>query len=148
MKTKHVRDEQIQTYVFDLNNCENPVIEHINSCTDCKGLANDYQYLSEDIKALPEPGLDFNLTEKVLKKILQAKQKYTQDYTRIGALFVLGSGIVAIVLHLVKSGNISLIETENFNTFFIAFVGLFIAVLWSLDMLKTFHKKMISINYV
>ncbi|MEL6811114.1 MAG: hypothetical protein AAFP76_07255 [Bacteroidota bacterium] len=146
MKTLHVTDEQIQTYVFDLKHCDNPVIEHINSCTHCKGLVREYQYISNAVQALPQPGLDFNLAQSVLEKVPQPKQKHTPEYTRIGAWIILGLGVLAIGLNLVDSSPMGFMEREDFYVYFIGLVGLLIAVLWSLDLLKSFRKRMTAIN--
>ncbi|MBW1297393.1 hypothetical protein [Aquimarina litoralis] len=148
MKTEHATDEQIQAYVFDIHNSDDLVIEHIDSCTYCKSIANEYQYLSDSIKSIPEPSLNINLSASILKNLPQTQPKQSWDYTRITTLFILGFGVLAIIGDLIINSTISVVFMEHVNTIFMVFIGFVIAVLWIIDMLKTFRKKMTRLHYL
>jgi len=147
MKTTHLSDKKIQLYTFDLENCENSVIEHIDSCDVCKNAVDSYQLLSKTLKEQPKPNVDFNLTELVLDRLPQREHKPLRDYTIISALIILGFGIIAIVLYSFKNSFINFVEIKDLTSYFIISVGVFIAILSSLDMIKSFNRKINTINF-
>lgn len=147
MKTRHITDKKIQLYTFDLDNCENIVIEHIDSCEICKNVSDSYLLLSKTLKEQPKPQLDFNLTELVLDKLPPKEHKPLRDFTIISALIILGFGVIAIVLYSFKNRYINFVEIKNLTTYLIISVGVFIALLSSLDMIKSFNKKMNTIKF-
>ena len=147
MKTIHASEEQIQAYAFDLENCEKSIIGHINGCGHCKDLVNEYSALFEAIKGISDPGLDFNLSNRVVAEIYRKGLNYQQDYNKKSAQWLMILGALIIGLHLVKSDVLNFIEVENSTVYFMAIIGLFIAVLWSLSLFQTFRRKMAILNH-
>lgn len=147
MKTTHLSDKEIQQYSFDIDNCENIVIEHIEACEICKNMADSYQLLSKTLTELPSPHLDFNLAELVFNKLPPIEHNPSRNYTITSALIMLCFGIITIVLYSFKNSFSSFIEIKNLTTYFIVSVGVFIAILSSLDMIKSFNRKISSINF-
>jgi len=147
MKTTHLSDKEIQQYTFDINKCESIIIEHIEACELCKNVADSYQLLSKTLTEQPRPYLDYNLAERVLVKLPSKNRKPLPDYTIISALIILCFGIIAIVLDSFKNSLINFGEIKNLTSYFIVSVGVFIALLSSLDMIKSFNRKINNINF-
>lgn len=147
MKTTHLSDKEIQQYTFDIDKCESIIIEHIEACEICKDIADSYQLLSKTLSEQPRPHLDYNLAERLLVKLPSKNHKPLRDYTIISALIILCFGIIAIVLYSFKNSLNNFSEIKNLTTYFIVSVGVFIALLSSLEMIKSFNRKINTINF-
>jgi len=147
MKTVHLSDNEIQKYTFDLVNCGDTIIEHINSCDRCKNVSENYRLLSKAIKEQPEPQVASNLADLVMEKLTSPiVQKTVKDYT-ISLSIIISVAIVLMMLYGIKSSLINLIDIKNITTYFIISVGVFVTALWSVDMVKSYHRKMNIINF-
>ncbi len=150
MKTTHVNDHDIQKFTFDLSECEAEIIKHIHSCSECKKRAESYLSLSITIKDQPEPVLEFNLTELVLDKIPLSSKKES-DYTYfIYFLIIVSVGVVVSSLYYFKGIFIDLFNNTNttaISTSFMVSVALLIIVALSLDLVRSFNKKINMLNY-
>ena len=147
MKTVHLSDNEIQQYTFDLVNCGDTIIEHINSCDMCKNVSENYRLLSKAIKEQPEPQVAFNLADLVLDKLPSPiAQKTTKDYS-ISFSIIISIGIVLMMVYALKSSLINLIDIKNITTYFIISIGVFVTALWSIDMVKSYNRKMNTINF-
>lgn len=150
MKTTHVSDYDIQKFTFDLSECDAGIIKHIHSCRECKKRAENYLSLSHTIKNQPEPILEFNLTELVLDK-LPLSSKKESDYTYfIYFLIMISIGVVVSSLYYFKGVFIDLFSNTNttaISTSFMVSVALLIIVALSLDLVRSFNKKINMLNY-
>lgn len=146
MRTMHASDQQIQQYVFDLDNCEEAIIKHIKSCKKCTNLSRSYLAMSQVLMEQVVPTLDFDLAQLVYNEMNSRKQKPLRDHNTMGALGILCFGVMAILIHVTVNSNIHLIE--NYLIPIITCFGLFITILWSLDMIKAFNKKMKIMDYL
>jgi len=74
MTTKHLSEAEIQQFALGIGNCNTP-IDHIQSCETCRVKADNYKLIFTEIKLLPKPVFDFNLTDLVMNQLPQPKQK-------------------------------------------------------------------------
>ncbi len=149
MKPVHVNDQSIQQYIFDINNCDTSIIEHIHSCNICRKTADNYKLLSEDLKEQEIPILDFNLEERILKKItIQITQKKrSKEYTFISATITIAIGIILIFLNAFMQEFKNLFDTSNILTYFILCTSIIITTLLSIDIVRSFNIKMNKIKF-
>lgn len=148
MKTIHVNDYDIQKFTFDLSECETKIIKHIHSCEECKMRVESYLLLSNTIKDETEPILDFNLTELVFDQLLlSSKQQSIYNYF-IYILIMVSIGVIASVLYFFKETLIDLFSNTTAITIsFIISVVILIAFALSLDLVRSFNKKINILNY-
>jgi len=147
MKTVHLNDNDIQQYTFDFVNCGDIIIEHINSCKQCKNVSENYRLLSKEIKVQAEPELAFNLADLVMEKLpAPITQKPSKDYT-LSLSIIIGIGVLVLMLYGFKSNLINLIEIKNISTYFIIALGVFVSGLFSIDMIRSYNKKINIINF-
>jgi uncharacterized membrane protein YidH (DUF202 family) len=106
--------------------------------------------LSNTIKDQPEPVLEFNLTELVLDQ-LPLSSKKESDYTYfIYFLIIVSVGVVVSSLYYFKGIFIDLFNNTNttaISTSFMVSVALLIIVALSLDLVRSFNKKINMLNY-
>ena len=141
MNTEHVNDIQIQQYLFDRSNCDVKVLAHINTCEQCMSIVHEYEHLSQSVKELPDPVLEFDLAASVLENL--PKTKSNKGYVlNKNAFILLSFGVLAILLHVVKVDLIYWSEIENLPVYFTLSIALFIGVLSTLEMISTFKRKM------
>ncbi|CAL2108422.1 conserved hypothetical protein [Tenacibaculum sp. 190524A02b] len=138
MSTEHVNEIQIQQYVFDLDNCDKTIITHINSCEHCKSLVNEYKYLSNDLKELTKPSLDFDIASQILEQLPEKKQSKPFISVNNSALVLLAIGVLAILIHTISNINI----IESYSSYFIISIVFFITILSTIEMLQTFKRKL------
>lgn len=141
MNTEHVNDIQIQQYLFDRSNCDVKVLAHIDTCEQCTSIVHEYEHLSQSVKELPDPVLDFDLATSVLENLPETKsnKRYVSNKN---AFILLSFGVLAILLHVVKVDLIHWSEIENLPVYFTLSIALFIGVLSTLEMINTFKGKM------
>lgn len=149
MKALHLTDEEIQEYVLDSSTSNHAIIEHASSCEECKTRITDYQLLFAGIKQQPKPAFDFNLADLVVAQLPSHGPKAVSDnyfvYIVVLAAIILGG----LVLYYFRNYIVSL---------FTGIVPLFIyltlttvitlSIILSLDMYKTYQRKMRSLNFI
>ncbi|WP_299104573.1 hypothetical protein [uncultured Tenacibaculum sp.] len=141
MNTEHVNDTQIQQYLFDRSNCDVEVLAHIDTCEHCMSIVDEYQDISQTVKELPEPVLEFNLATSILENLPETKSNKRYVLNK-NAFILLSFGVLAILLHVVKVDLIHWSEIENLPVYFTLSIALFIGVLSTLEIISTFKGKM------
>lgn len=141
MNIEHVNDTQIQQYLFDRSNCDVKVLAHINTCEQCMSIVHEYEHLSQSVKELPDPVLDFDLATSILEKLPEVMPKKTYAFNK-NAFILLGIGVIAILLHVVKIDLIHWSKVENLPIYFTLSIALFIGILSTLEIISTFKRKM------
>lgn len=148
MKTTHISDHDIQQYSFDLSECETEIITHMNSCVICKMRAESYQSLSYIIKDQPDPIFEFNLSEQVLKQLAISPKKKSLFNYFIYFLIILSIGVVVSSLYYFNEVFINLLSNSAAAlTYFIISVTILIYFVLSLDMFRSFNRKINMLNY-
>jgi hypothetical protein len=95
MIAEHLSEEELQQYTSDPEACAGSVIEHLDSCEACTGMAKTYRLLFAGIRQQPKPTFDFNLTELVIAQLKQPKPTFSSNawvvylFATIGILTVL-----------------------------------------------------------
>lgn len=141
MNIEHVNDTQIQQYLFDRSNCDVKVLAHIDTCEQCMSIVHEYERLSQSVKELPDPVLDFDLATSILENLPETKSNKRYVLNK-NAFILLSFGVLAILLHVVKVDMIHWSEIENLPVYFILSIALFIGVLSTLEIISTFKRKM------
>ncbi len=97
MKNKHLSDAAIQQYILQKTNSDPDVIEHIESCANCKTRAEQYSILFEGIKQQERPVFEFNLADLVMDKLPTPQHKLS--YEKLFSYFIIFISIfVAVVI--------------------------------------------------
>jgi len=148
MKTDHLNDQSIQRYIFNFDNCDTNIVEHINSCIICLEIADSYKLLSKDLKNLENPVLDFNLGDQILERITNQveQRKRSKNYTYISAIVFIAIGVIAMMISAFKVELINQVDTNNMYLYLIISIGVFTTILLSIDSLRSFNLKMNKIN--
>ena len=148
MKTIHVSDHSIQKFAFDLSECEAEIVNHIHSCGECKKRVEGYLSLSNTIKEQTTPVLDFNLTELILDQLpLSSKKESAYNYF-IYFLILISIGVVAAALYFFKDTLVNLFSnTSAIPISFIISVAMLIVFALSIDLVRSFNKKVDMLNY-
>jgi len=148
MKTDHLNDQSIQRYIFDFDNCDNSILEHIDSCEICLQIADNYKLLSKDLKNLENPVLNDNLGDLILEKITNKieQKKSKKDYNYISAIVFIAIGVIAMMISAFKVELINQVETNNMYLYLIISIGVFTTILLSVDSFRSFNLKMNEIN--
>lgn len=71
MNTGHLSEQEIQEYALEGENCPPRLSEHVHSCAFCRQKAEMYQLLFSKAVQPPMPMFDFDLTESVMKQLIQ-----------------------------------------------------------------------------
>ena len=149
MKTTHADDRSIQQFIFDVDNCNNEIKAHIKSCDLCLEVANGYQSLAIDLKAQEYPVLDLNIEDVILELLTNPKEQEQarKAYSFAGPLIVIAIGIIALLANSLIGDLTYWIAPNKQTTYFIACVGLFIATLLCIDVVRIYKSKMNKMNF-
>jgi len=95
---KHSSDSDIQEYVFNKDECDSTIVNHINACKVCQQAAMQYQLLFNKVVQEPKFSFDFDVTDLVSPHLAPIKPKVTFDYFPVfisGACVLFGLGFIA-----------------------------------------------------
>jgi hypothetical protein len=103
MKNEHITDNEIQQFLFADSVLDQKIIEHVQSCNDCKLRVDQYKTIFEAVRGLEKPAFDFNLAETVIKSIPIKRPQYSIGKILIaicitGIIFI--SGLTAYFLKI------------------------------------------------
>ncbi|RKN75143.1 hypothetical protein [Ulvibacterium marinum] len=148
MKLTHLNESEIQQYSFDMMDCDQYVIEHMNTCDYCKKKAADYLMISKGIKEMPEPTFDFDIEELVLEGLHTSSRSKERNYLPY-SLIALGIGIATASLYFFIDNLAALFIFDNpFMVFLIVGIAIFISIPIGLDMVISFNKKLKIMDYL
>jgi len=148
MKIKHLSDYDIQQFAFDSSECKQEVIKHMSSCETCKMRVESYSSLSYAIKNQPDPILEFNLSNTVLKQLETTTEEKPYYSYSIYFLIVLSIGVVISSLYYFKETFIDLFKSNSaISMSFIIIIIALISLVMILDMLRSFNKKINMLKY-
>jgi len=148
MKTNHLLESEIQQYSLDKLNCEKHIIDHIQSCENCRENVEAYSVIFSTIKDQPEPAFDFDLTEMVMQQLPQAKPKVIADKTMIFVLSfiaVLSIGFTIVFFWSYFSDLITKITPMLIYLVITSIVSLMLFL--GIDLISEYHKKLKILNY-
>jgi len=148
MNMEHLTDEQIQAYTFDRDSCLTSQIEAVTTSKKGRAASQAYSDLAQVVQEIPEPHLHFDIAERVLQKISEPPKRWALDASTLGTGLVLGIGIMVLALSLAMDVDFNIQRPNDFTMYFIVLVGILISGLWSLYLLKTYHKKMTILKYL
>jgi hypothetical protein len=73
MMNGHLTDEMIQEFIWDPETLDLSARTHMFTCDHCKTRAENYQLLFTEMKQLPKPAFNFDLSSLVLNQIMEQK---------------------------------------------------------------------------
>jgi hypothetical protein len=94
---------EIQEYALDKSNCPTAIIGHIESCADCNAEVKTYQLLFSEIKQLPAPAFDFDLTRLVVSQLEQGSPGLSVDHFIAGFLVIFASCCIGIPVFIFRN---------------------------------------------
>ncbi|WP_394747551.1 hypothetical protein [Spongiimicrobium salis] len=148
MKHKHLSDQDIQEFTFDLSQCSPEVIQHLSVCEICKMRSEHYSSVSEALENLPDPILDYNLADEVVKQLERSSKKETAHHYFIYFIIALGGALIISCLFYFKEIFIEVFKSNSAPlTSLIIGIVLLISVGAILDMLRSYHQKIKMLNY-
>ena len=102
MKYSHPTGFEIQQYCLDPDSCSRALIDHIESCADCRAEVKAYRLVISGIKQEPKTVFDFDLTALVMQQLPQPAPRFSADRFIAGFLVIFIScftGIPVILFH-------------------------------------------------
>ena len=147
MIIKHLTDEAVQQYALDSPGCEPKVIEHVQSCEECKLKVEAYQLLFTGIKEQPQPSFDFNLSELVLAQLCSSESRLPDSFLVYSLAFVVI--LLAGTLSYVFRGYLLslFVGISPLLTYLIATTAIIVLTALGADMYKTYQKKMRLLDF-
>jgi len=148
MRTEHLSEIEIQQYVWDKANCETGIIEHIETCENCRAEAATYQLLFSAIKEQQKPAFDFDLAGLVLPQLSPAKPKPSMDIFLVCLLAFAVLGSIGIPVYLYRE-----YFTKVFTGIFpmamylILITTVIILIFQGIEMYKKYQKQMDALNF-
>ena len=143
MKPLHADDLSIQQYAFDSAECDPQVAYHITACGACLAKVEAYTTLATSVKALPEPILDYNLSNLVIRQIqvqTEADSKRSYLYAVVALVAI---SFFALALFLFNSTVSYLLDGAPANQiYFIISVTVFATAILVFDQFRTFNARL------
>jgi len=100
MNQEHLSEELLQIYAMDKSGCSPAQLDHAVTCSVCQERAALYALLFKEVKGLPKPAFDFDLSELVLTQLPQSRNGFQFNTT---LFYVLAICAIAIPCWLFKS---------------------------------------------
>lgn len=149
MKTFHLSDREIQRFAFDISECEQEIISHIQTCAICKNKAISYQTISKSIRDEQTPAFDFNLTALVLDQLPKPEEQLKGINFLIYFLLILSFVVMSFATYYFSDALINLVNhiPAISNYFILSVAGLiFLPLCW--DMYQSFNKKIKMVDFL
>lgn len=145
MTTSHLSEQEIQQYVLDRKNTSSDISAHIHDCERCQAEATVYRMLFKELKEIPKPAFDFDLSELVLDQLPVRKPLFPWMATVVAclAIFLVSFAIICFTNYLsaaVRGLSVKLL-------YFIIIPAVFILIIQGLSLLKVHKKQMSTINF-
>jgi hypothetical protein len=102
MNKSHPNQMEIQEYILDKSACGPGIIDHIESCVECLEEVRTLRFVISEIKQMPRPAFDFDLSALVIPKLLQPKPRLTADRFVAGFLVIFIFCFMAIPVFLFR----------------------------------------------
>lgn len=148
MKNIHLNDYDIQQFAFDPSECKTDIIEHMSSCSLCKNRVDSYLALSKSIKNLPEPKLEFDVSNRVLRQLEATSAKQSILNYFIYFLTTLSIIIAISPLFYFREFFVDLFKSNSaISTSFIISIAFLISLIMTIDMIRSYNKKISMLNY-
>ncbi len=93
MTKLHLSENEIQQYAIDRSDVDANIAEHIHECEMCRSKLANYQLLFEEIKSIPKPAFDFDLSTLVLKQLPVKKVKFSWGIIFVALLIIISATI-------------------------------------------------------
>jgi hypothetical protein len=149
MKALHLTDEEIQEYILDRSTSDIAIVEHAGSCEDCRARITTYQLLFDGLKQQSRDVFDFNLAELVVAQLPSPASKPVSDnffvYLFVAATLILGG----VALYYFRNDMVSFFRgTVPLLIYLTITTVITLLIILSLDMYKTYHRKMKSLDFI
>ncbi len=146
MKATHLTDEEIQQYALDRTACIK-VIEHIDSCEQCKEKAEAYRLLFAGLQQQPQASFNFNLAELVMEQLPVPTPKPLQENVLIYIFIATGIAITAFTLFYFRKYVAILFESITPIFIYLSVTAcLTLSVVLITDMYKNYKKKIHTLD--
>jgi len=145
MTTSHLSEQEIQQYVLDRKNTGSDISAHIHDCERCQAKATAYRMLFKELKEIPKPAFDFDLSELVLDQLPVRKPLFPWMATVAAclAVFLVSFAIICFTNYLsavVRGLSVQLL-------YFIIIPAVSILTIQGLSLFKVHKKQMSAINF-
>lgn len=145
MTTSHLSGQEIQQYVLDRKNSDPGISMHVHDCKLCQAEATAYHILFKELKEIPKPAFEFNLSELVLDQL--PVQKPLLPWMVIAAAFL---AIFLISFAIICFTNYLSATARGLSVhllYFLIIPAVSILVIQGLSILKVHKKQMSTINF-
>jgi len=143
MVTKHLTDDEVQLYVVDRQHVEMAIVEHIDTCADCRTKVEVYQLLISGIEQQPRPVFDFDLSASVLKQLPALQPKAADDRLVTWILVFVSIGFIAGAVYYFRSYLTNMFEgVAAILIYLIAISAITVIAALVFDMYNKYKKEM------
>ena len=147
MKRPHLSEEEIQQYLFDASACPSDMIAHMSDCQLCQKRAEEYVALSDQLRNIPVPVLDFDLSNSVMVQIEASSKKKSAFYYVMYTLCALCIALSVACLIYFHTVLIDIIKSHSIISIaLIMSVAFAIGVGAIADMFRTYQRKINKLN--
>ncbi|RQO67482.1 hypothetical protein DBR43_23385 [Pedobacter sp. KBW06] len=145
MTISHLSESEIQQYVLDRKNTGSDILAHIHDCERCQTKAAAYNVLFKELKEIPKPAFDFDLSKLVLDQLPVRKPLFPWMATAAAclAIFLISFAIICFTNYL----SVAAIGLSAQLLYFLIIPAVFILVIQGLSLLKVHKKQMTAINF-
>ena len=148
MNREHLNDNDIQQLVFESNVADPKILDHLQGCDLCQKAVDDYGILLDELKSLPEPIMDFDVSEQILEQLYPKPDidKALNYIIYIVSILCLGIGAVIFILFLTQISNLFKVISD-FKNYLIISTAILVMIGLCQDMLRTYNKKLKKLNF-
>lgn len=148
MITKHLTEEEIQQYAFDRSAVGEEINKHVLLCEECSASIESYQLLFTGIKEQTQPAFDFNLSELVLSQLPQHKPTILPENFFVYLVVFIPIVLACVLSYVFRGYLLSLFAgITPFLIYLIGSTAIIILIALSIDMYKSYQKKMNSLDF-
>ena len=148
MKALHLTDEEIQQYALDNSSSDITIIEHTSSCEACKAKVTNYRLLFTGIQQQPQAAFDFDLAKLVITQLPSPKPIATPDNFFIYMVVLSGIVLTGAALYYFRDYLFDLFSSIAPLLIYLTVTTVAtLAIILSLDIYKTYQKKMRSLDF-
>ena len=145
MTISHLSEQEIQQYVLDRKNTGSDISAHIHDCERCQAKATAYSTLFKELKEIPKPAFDFDLSELVLNQLPVRKPLFPWMAIAAAclAIFLVSFAVISFTNYLSAAARGLSVQL----LYFLIIPAVSILVIQGLSLLKVHKKQMSALNF-
>jgi hypothetical protein len=147
MNDKHLRDIDIQQFLFQESSPDPDIFRHIQHCEECGIKADQYRQIFEAAKEAKKPAFEFDLTELVMKQLPSNKSEISLRKSLIYLVLFIAIPAAGVLIYLFYTRfSILLTGISPFFVYLVATAMICLLLFQSIDIYMQYKKKMNALD--